>query len=78
MIAWVFDACHLIAYVRDQRIDQRAVFESEMREARVDWQMNVYGNTVHSFTNPTAANAKRPNARSISVVPIYPEWTNEL
>jgi dienelactone hydrolase len=46
----------------DQRIDQRAVFESEMREARIDWQMNVYGNTSHSFTNPTAANAKRPNA----------------
>jgi dienelactone hydrolase len=41
---------------------QRAVFETEMREAGVDWQMNVYGNTVHSFTNPTAANAKRPDA----------------
>jgi dienelactone hydrolase len=33
-----------------------------MRAAGVDWQMNVYGNTVHSFTNPTAANAKRPEA----------------
>jgi dienelactone hydrolase len=42
--------------------EQRADFESEMRAARVDWQMNVYGNTVHSFTNPAAANAKRPDA----------------
>jgi dienelactone hydrolase len=41
---------------------QRAEFESEMRDAGVDCQMNVYGNTVHSFTNPTAANAQRPDA----------------
>jgi dienelactone hydrolase len=41
---------------------QRAEFETEMRNAGVDWQMNLYGNTVHSFTNPTAANAKRPEA----------------
>jgi dienelactone hydrolase len=42
--------------------EQRGAFETEMRDAGVDWQMNVYGNTVHSFTNPTAANAKRPDA----------------
>ena len=42
--------------------EQRAAFETEMRDAGVDWQMNVYGNTVHSFTNPTAANAHRPEA----------------
>jgi dienelactone hydrolase len=41
---------------------QRADFETEMRDAGVDWQMNVYGNTVHSFTNPSAANAHRPDA----------------
>ena len=43
-------------------LEQRAGFEAEMRDAGVDWQLIVYGNTVHSFTNPTAANAKRPNA----------------
>jgi len=43
-------------------LGQRANFESEMRDGGVDWQMNVYGNTVHSFTNPTAANAMRPDA----------------
>ncbi len=25
-----------------------------MREGRVDWQMNIYGGVVHSFTNPEA------------------------
>jgi dienelactone hydrolase len=35
--------------------DQRAEFESEMRDAGVDWQMDLYGGTVHSFTNQEAA-----------------------
>ena len=26
-------------------------FEKEMRDARVDWELVAYGNTVHSFTN---------------------------
>ena len=29
-------------------------FEQEMRQSHVDWQMNVYGGAVHSFTNPGA------------------------
>ncbi len=43
-------------------VDQRTAFESEMREAGVDWQMEVYGKTVHSFTNPEAAKANMPDA----------------
>lgn len=31
-----------------------AAFQDEMRKAGVDWQMNIYGNAVHSFTNPEA------------------------
>jgi dienelactone hydrolase len=31
-----------------------AAFQNEMRKAGVDWQMNIYGNAVHSFTNPDA------------------------
>jgi len=31
-----------------------AAFEDEMRQNHVDWQMNVYGGAVHSFTNPEA------------------------
>jgi dienelactone hydrolase len=33
--------------------DQRLAFEAEMTAAGVDWQMNVYGEAGHSFTNPT-------------------------
>ncbi|MEW5746509.1 MAG: dienelactone hydrolase family protein [Nitrospirota bacterium] len=31
-------------------------FQEEMRKAGADWQMNIYGNAVHSFTNPAAGN----------------------
>jgi dienelactone hydrolase len=34
--------------------DQVAAFEREMRAARVDWQLVIYGGAVHSFTNPDA------------------------
>ena len=33
-----------------------AAFEKEMRDAKVDWQLVAYGNTVHSFTDPSAGN----------------------
>jgi dienelactone hydrolase len=37
--------------------EQRLAFEEEMRAAGVDWQMNLYGGAVHSFTNPDAGTA---------------------
>jgi dienelactone hydrolase len=40
--------------------DQRGAFEKEMREGRVDWQMNIYGGVVHSFTNPEADQRGHP------------------
>jgi dienelactone hydrolase len=27
-------------------------FQNEMRDAKVDWQMIIFGNAVHGFTNP--------------------------
>lgn len=36
--------------------DQVLAFEEEMSEAGVDWQVHVYGNTKHAFTNPSANN----------------------
>ena len=42
--------------------EQRAGFEAEMRGAGVDWQMHLYGNTVHSFTNQGAAKRNMPDA----------------
>lgn len=34
--------------------EQRAAFEAEMRAGGVDWRLNLYGGTGHSFTNPEA------------------------
>ena len=36
--------------------EQVVGFQKEMTEAGVDWQVHVYGNTLHAFTNPTANN----------------------
>lgn len=41
-------------------VDQRLAFEEEMRLAGVDWQMNVYGGSKHSFTNPNADRSGQP------------------
>ena len=48
----------------DPMIDagQRAGFETEMREAGCDWQMHLYGDTVHGFTNTGAAKRDMPHA----------------
>jgi len=35
---------------------QVAAFQEEMRKAKVDWQLIIYGGAVHSFTNPEAGN----------------------
>ena len=35
-------------------LPQRVAFETEMRSAGVEWQMNLYGGVQHSFTRPTA------------------------
>ena len=40
---------------------QRAAFEDEMRQSGADWQMNLYGGVVHSFTNPAADRLGRPD-----------------
>jgi len=33
---------------------QVEAFQKEMRDAKVNWEMNTYGGAVHSFTNPDA------------------------
>jgi len=35
---------------------QVEAFQQEMRQAKVDWQMNYYGGAVHSFSNPKSGN----------------------
>jgi dienelactone hydrolase len=34
--------------------EQVAAFEQEMDQAGADWQVHIYGNTMHSFTNPSS------------------------
>jgi dienelactone hydrolase len=34
--------------------EQVQAFTDEMRNAKIDWQLNSYGGAVHSFTDPTA------------------------
>ena len=36
--------------------EQVLAFETEMTQAGVDWQLHVYGGTMHAFTNPKANN----------------------
>jgi dienelactone hydrolase len=36
--------------------EQVRAFQEEMRNAKVDWQMNIYGGAVHAFTDPSAGN----------------------
>jgi dienelactone hydrolase len=41
--------------------EQRAAFETEMRDGGVAWEMHLYGGVVHSFTNPEAHLMNRPD-----------------
>lgn len=52
----------------------RTAFEAEMRAAGADWQLNVYGNTVHSFTNPDAARQARPDEIRYNAVSDVRAW----
>ena len=46
-------------YVKEEEVK---AFQEEMRKASVNWQMNYYGNAVHSFSNPVAGNDKAAGA----------------
>lgn len=37
-------------------LDKVLEFENEMRKAGVDWQVDIYGGAMHSFTNPQSNN----------------------
>ena len=44
-------------------VDHRAAFEAEMRAAKVDWRMHLYGGVEHTFTHPHADRAGLPGLR---------------
>jgi len=56
--------------------EQRRDFEDEMRAAGADWQLHVYGNTVHSFTNQEAAKRNMPDAIRYSPEADHRSWAS--
>ena len=40
-------------------VDTVIALEKELTEAQTDWQIHVYGNTFHAFTNPQANDRER-------------------
>jgi dienelactone hydrolase len=58
--------------------NHRAGFESEMRDAGTDWQMNLYGRTVHAFSNPEAAKRNMPEAIRYSPEADARAWASAL
>lgn len=41
--------------------EETAKFEQEMREAKADWYLTLFGNSVHAFTNPASDQRRMPN-----------------
>jgi len=41
--------------------EQRDAFAKEMADAKVNWEMDVYSDAVHAFTNPNAGKFGIPN-----------------
>jgi dienelactone hydrolase len=58
--------------------NHRAGFESEMRNTGADWQMNLYGRTVHSFSNPEAVKRNMPEAIRYSPESDARAWASAL
>lgn len=58
--------------------EQRIEFEKEMRNGGVDWQMNLYGGVVHSFTNPEADNAGRTHVSRYDAKAAARSWATML
>jgi dienelactone hydrolase len=59
--------------------EERRAFEEEMRAGGVDWEMNVYGGAVHSFTNTLASPDTFPASPTTSpptAGPGGPWWTS--
>lgn len=55
--------------------EQRLGFESEMRAADAEWEMQVYGRTVHSFTSRDAGKRNMPDAVRYSPDADARSWT---
>lgn len=56
--------------------EQRLNFEEEMRGAGAEWEMQIYGSTVHSFTSRDAAKRNLPDAVRYSPQADARSWTS--
>ena len=59
-------------------LEQRIDFEKEMRDGGVDWEMNLYGGVVHSFTNPEADKAGRTQVSRYNARAAARSWASML
>lgn len=57
---------------------QRTEFESEMRGAGANWEMNLFGGTVHSFTNNEAEKRNLPDAIRYNAQADARAWASAL
>lgn len=51
--------------------EERAAFEKEMRDAKLDWELVAFGNTVHSFTDVDAHMAGQADYNEASAKRAY-------
>ncbi|UAJ12524.1 dienelactone hydrolase family protein [Glacieibacterium megasporae] len=59
-------------------VADRVAFEAEMRLAEADWQIEVYGRTVHSFTNTGADRRGMPDTLRYSPMSDRRSWAAML
>lgn len=52
----------------------RAAFEAEMTESKTDWMIELYGNTIHSFTDIDANKMGRPDFARYSAEADAASW----
>lgn len=60
----------------DVPADQRAAFETQMRTARVDWQLHLYGGVYHGFTDWRCDAAGRPDFVRYDAAADRRSWTS--
>lgn len=58
--------------------EMRAAFEAEMRAAKIDWRMHLYGGVVHSFTNPAADAMGMPDFARYDAAADQRSWSEML
>lgn len=56
--------------------DEMAKFKQEMADAKADWELILYGNALHAFTNPNADNYKAIGSLGYNAEADKRSWEN--